>query len=352
MSQTTVLHVGGLHWATSERAVETALLRRPGVEAVEANAVNQTASVTFDPSATSLGELAAWVRDCGYHCAGRSVPNHVCSPTEEAATRERRTPEDEHAAHGAVARHTACNACAVARRAHCAGADGPRRPRGHVDGRHGPRHAQPVRRRRRADDRNHLVVTDGSGPARLHGAGTVRPARRRLRPRSQPAGGVLLRLDLLRRCLPCAAQPHARHDGARRRRGRSGLALQRGRDPHRRGRGVLRGGCHADHLRAPWPLVRDAGAGWCQRGHPRPDGPGTADGHRPTRRRACGGAHRRGAGRRPAPHPTRREGSCRRPRRGRRSPRSTSRWSLARAFPWPRRRGRRSSAPPSTPLAR
>ncbi len=49
MSQTTVLHVGGLHWATSERAVETALLRRPGVEAVEANAVNQTASVTFDP---------------------------------------------------------------------------------------------------------------------------------------------------------------------------------------------------------------------------------------------------------------------------------------------------------------
>ena len=92
MSQTTVLHVGGLHWATSERAVETALLRRPGVEAVEANAVNQTASVTFDPSATSLGELAAWVRDCGYHCAGRSVPNHVCSPTEEAATRERRTP--------------------------------------------------------------------------------------------------------------------------------------------------------------------------------------------------------------------------------------------------------------------
>ncbi|HET8983836.1 MAG TPA: heavy metal translocating P-type ATPase [Pedococcus sp.] len=106
MSQTTVLHVGGLHWATSERAVETALLRRPGVEAVEANAVNQTASVTFDPSATSLGELAAWVRDCGYHCAGRSVPNHVCPPTEEPAPRERGAAEEQHAAHGAVARHT------------------------------------------------------------------------------------------------------------------------------------------------------------------------------------------------------------------------------------------------------
>ena len=106
MSQTTVLHVGGLHWATSERAVETALLRRPGVEAVEANAVSQTASVTFDPSATSLGELTAWIRDCGYHCAGRSVPNHVCPPPEEPGTLARRTTEERHGAHGAGARHT------------------------------------------------------------------------------------------------------------------------------------------------------------------------------------------------------------------------------------------------------
>jgi P-type Cu2+ transporter len=28
---TVVLHVGGLHWATSAGAVETTLLRRPGV---------------------------------------------------------------------------------------------------------------------------------------------------------------------------------------------------------------------------------------------------------------------------------------------------------------------------------
>ena len=110
MSQTTVLHVGGLHWATSERAVETALLRRPGVTAVEANAVNQTASVTFDPGATSLAELAGWVRDCGYHCAGRSVPNHVCSPMEEPAIHEQHAAEhaaeEGRAAHGAGARHT------------------------------------------------------------------------------------------------------------------------------------------------------------------------------------------------------------------------------------------------------
>ena len=80
MSETTVLHVGGLHWATSQRAIESALMRRPGVEAVDANAANQSATVTYDPAATSVEDLAGWVRDCGYHCAGRSVPSHVCEP--------------------------------------------------------------------------------------------------------------------------------------------------------------------------------------------------------------------------------------------------------------------------------
>jgi P-type Cu2+ transporter len=85
MSQTIVLHVGGVHWATSEHVIETTLLRRPGVQAVEANAANQSATVTYDPDVTSVAELSGWVRDCGYHCAGRSVPNHVCEPMAEPA---------------------------------------------------------------------------------------------------------------------------------------------------------------------------------------------------------------------------------------------------------------------------
>ncbi|UGQ42010.1 heavy metal translocating P-type ATPase [Rhodococcus aetherivorans] len=85
MNRTTVLEVGGLHWATSTPAIESALLRRPGVTAVEANAVNQTATVTYDPDRTSVAELSKWVRDCGYHCAGRSVPEHVCDPMSEPA---------------------------------------------------------------------------------------------------------------------------------------------------------------------------------------------------------------------------------------------------------------------------
>ena len=37
-TSTVVLHVGGLHWATSAAAVEATLLRRPGVASVAANA--------------------------------------------------------------------------------------------------------------------------------------------------------------------------------------------------------------------------------------------------------------------------------------------------------------------------
>jgi Cu2+-exporting ATPase len=82
---TTVLHVGGLHWATSEASVESTLLRRPGVSSVEANAANQTATVTYDPTKTSVEQLSKWVQDCGFHCAGRSVPDHICDAMAESA---------------------------------------------------------------------------------------------------------------------------------------------------------------------------------------------------------------------------------------------------------------------------
>src|SRR3954469_18202694 len=83
-SQTAVLQVGGLHWATSQAVVEQVLGRRPGVLGVQANAVGQTATVRYDPARTSVAELTGWIRDCGYHCAGQSVPDHVCDPMAES----------------------------------------------------------------------------------------------------------------------------------------------------------------------------------------------------------------------------------------------------------------------------
>ena len=83
---TAVLQVSGVQWATSKNVAESVLSRRPGVLAVEANPVAQTATVTFDSGQTDVPQLSRWVRDCGFHCAGQSVPQHVCDPMAEATT--------------------------------------------------------------------------------------------------------------------------------------------------------------------------------------------------------------------------------------------------------------------------
>jgi P-type Cu2+ transporter len=81
--RTAVIEVAGVHWASSKAVTEAVLSRRPGVLAVDANPVSQTATVVYDPDRTSVTALAGWVRDCGYHCAGQSVPDHVCDPMAE-----------------------------------------------------------------------------------------------------------------------------------------------------------------------------------------------------------------------------------------------------------------------------
>lgn len=82
-SVTTVLDVTGIRRATEKATVEALLGRLPGVLTVEANAVSQTALVTYDPAKTSLDALRKWVEECGYHCAGQSVPHHICDPLLE-----------------------------------------------------------------------------------------------------------------------------------------------------------------------------------------------------------------------------------------------------------------------------
>ncbi|MEU0567202.1 heavy metal translocating P-type ATPase [Nonomuraea sp. NPDC005983] len=95
---TAVLDVSGLQWASEQNVVRAVLGRRPGVIEVEVNPVGQTATVVFDPRATSLAELRRWVQECGYHCAGQSVPSHVCDPMAEPDP-----PGGEHARHTASA---------------------------------------------------------------------------------------------------------------------------------------------------------------------------------------------------------------------------------------------------------
>jgi P-type Cu2+ transporter len=86
--ESTILHVGGLHYASEKAVVERHLGGQPGVLAVEANPVAQTATVEYDPARTDVAKLKQWVEECGFHCAGRSVPGHICDPLA-----------DEHAEH-------------------------------------------------------------------------------------------------------------------------------------------------------------------------------------------------------------------------------------------------------------
>ncbi|HZA73288.1 MAG TPA: heavy metal translocating P-type ATPase [Propionibacteriaceae bacterium] len=96
VSRTAVLEVAGVQWATSKNRAEAVLSRRPGVVAVDANPVAQTATVSYDPGKTSIRELAAWVRDCGYHCAGQSVPRHVCDPLAEPSADDHAPGQADH----------------------------------------------------------------------------------------------------------------------------------------------------------------------------------------------------------------------------------------------------------------
>jgi Cu2+-exporting ATPase len=82
---TVTLEVADLRWASSDAVIDSVLGRRPGVLEVAANAQSGTATVTFDTSVTSVSQLAGWVRECGFHCAGQSVPEHVCDPMVEPA---------------------------------------------------------------------------------------------------------------------------------------------------------------------------------------------------------------------------------------------------------------------------
>jgi Cu2+-exporting ATPase len=99
-----VLHVGGLRFGTEKAVVESVLSRRPGVIAVAANPSAQTANVTFDPEKTSVADLRRWVEECGYHCAGQSVPDHICDamaePPAVARTGHRAMPLSPHEAMG------------------------------------------------------------------------------------------------------------------------------------------------------------------------------------------------------------------------------------------------------------
>ncbi len=92
---TVVLHVGNQYRGSEKLVVEKALRSQPGVILVEANPAAQTATVTYDPRLTSVGELRHVAAECGFECAGCNVPGCCCDPLQEPASRQ---PPLDHAA--------------------------------------------------------------------------------------------------------------------------------------------------------------------------------------------------------------------------------------------------------------
>ena len=106
-TRTVVLETAGLQWATEKNVVESTLGRLPGVHSVDVNPVAQSATVTFDPSVSSVAALRESVEECGYYCAGQSVPKHVCLPMAEPTGPDHADSTDGAPAHPAPGEHGA-----------------------------------------------------------------------------------------------------------------------------------------------------------------------------------------------------------------------------------------------------
>ena len=79
---TSTLEVGDLFSILSAHGIERQLQRIAGVRGVSVNPVSGSTTVEYDPDKTSLAVIQAVVRECGFHCAGESLPKHICDEHE------------------------------------------------------------------------------------------------------------------------------------------------------------------------------------------------------------------------------------------------------------------------------
>jgi Cu2+-exporting ATPase len=84
-----VLEAGGLLRGSSAPALQTFLMRHPGVHHAEASYLSETVTVGFDESVITQEEVQGLVEECGYHCRGEVVPRHICVPGSTTAGEHR-----------------------------------------------------------------------------------------------------------------------------------------------------------------------------------------------------------------------------------------------------------------------
>ncbi len=75
-----VLEAAGLVRGSSAAALQTVLLRQPGVHHAEANAAGETVTVGYDEALITEERIRRLIADCGLHCQGEVRPAHLCAP--------------------------------------------------------------------------------------------------------------------------------------------------------------------------------------------------------------------------------------------------------------------------------
>ena len=101
MNVTKTFEVGGLLSSMSAQGIEKQLTRLPGVSAATVNYVAGSASVNFEENQTTPQNIQQAIEECGYHCRGEVLPQHVCAPPNEHGHAHHGRAGAGHADHGA-----------------------------------------------------------------------------------------------------------------------------------------------------------------------------------------------------------------------------------------------------------
>ena len=104
---TKTLSIEGLFTALDHLAIERKLQALPGVEIAQVNSASASATITFDDRKVSLSDLTAAIRECGFHCRGEALPNHVCRMPDAGAgdQHNQRSPHQQHHGHHQMDEH-------------------------------------------------------------------------------------------------------------------------------------------------------------------------------------------------------------------------------------------------------
>jgi Cu2+-exporting ATPase len=97
--RTITVDVSGFRTPLDPLVIEKHLRALKGVRGATANFASASASVDYDEAAVSAGELEQAVRDCGFHCRGELVPQHVCGTTGETVSHQLTAKAEPAAAH-------------------------------------------------------------------------------------------------------------------------------------------------------------------------------------------------------------------------------------------------------------